>query len=160
MVEPSSALRSCTAENLTSVRPHSEHVICTVASVTSALLTVCTVDRFDRRVEGNADALDRVVIVCDDASLHRAPQTSHVSIAWSSPVDASSRLPQSLQNTSDPMADMPLSTPACGHRLCWDLSLGPTMRVAVQSRRRGRVFLIVYVSWADDEAKKTIDVTR
>jgi len=42
-----------------------------------------------------------------DVPLFSVPQTSHFKIALASPEDASRRLPQSVQNTSDPMAAMP-----------------------------------------------------
>lgn len=47
---------------------------------------------------------DLVVMALDDMSLFSVPHTSHLKIAFSSPEDPSSRLPQSVQNTSDPIA--------------------------------------------------------
>lgn len=81
---------------------------------------VCTADRFERKSEGKAEGLDLVLIVVDEVSLRSdcyiwaidrayiplflAPQTLHARMAFGSPHDPSSRSPQSVQNTSDPMA--------------------------------------------------------
>ena len=48
------------------------------------------------------------IISCEGVAgaipLFSVPHTSHFKIAFSSPEDPSSRLPQSVQNTSDPIA--------------------------------------------------------
>lgn len=44
------------------------------------------------------------VAVTGAIPLFSVPHTSHFKIAFSSPEDPSSRLPQSVQNTSDPIA--------------------------------------------------------
>lgn len=92
---------------------------------TSSSVKVCTADRFERRAEGKAEGFDRVVIVLAEVSvemestlslykvrhlrfqfvpLFSVPHTSHFNMAFSLPVDPSKRFPQSVQNTSDPMA--------------------------------------------------------
>ena len=94
---------------------------------TSSSVKVCTADRFERRTEGKAEGFERVVIVLAEVSvgiestlsfckvqnlrfqivpLFSVPHTSHFNIAFSLPVDPSKRFPQSVQNTSDPMAAM------------------------------------------------------
>ena len=92
----------------------------------SASVMVCTSDRFARRADGKADSLERVMMVFEDVSernklvalyantcgrgmagdvpLHKAPQIWHVRIASRFPAPPSSRFPQSVQKTSDPMA--------------------------------------------------------
>ena len=44
------------------------------------------------------------VVGAEALPLFSVPHTSHVKIAFSSPEDPSSRLPQSVQKTSDPIA--------------------------------------------------------
>lgn len=79
-------------------------------------------DRFDRKAEGKAIGLDLVVIAVNDVSeaiqsiwfhydgavacapLFSVPQTLHLIIASASPEVPSKRLPQSVQNTRDPIA--------------------------------------------------------
>lgn len=135
MVEPSSALRSCTAEKRTSVRPHLGHVCLVVASVfTSCRLTVWTEDSFWRRSEGKSEGFDLVIMVFEAVSKRfssvespslssqrqywfhsprfSAPQHSHCRMFFELPLDEGSRLPQSVQKTRDPMAAiLQLATP-------------------------------------------------
>lgn len=89
----------------------------------SSSVKVWTADRFDRRAEGNADGFDLVVMVVDEVSsrsqrytscprgvfvtdspLFCVPHTSQVNRVVLSPEAPSSRFPQSVQKTSDPMA--------------------------------------------------------
>ena len=96
-------------------------------------VNVCTAERFDRNAEGKAEGFDLVVITVDEGSvssklgthslrvarvkplsIHHvaavpsfcAPQTSHIRIAFLSPVDPSRRSPQSVQKTREPIAVM------------------------------------------------------
>ena len=70
---PSSALRSCTAENLTSVRPHFSHVSLVIASVlTLCRSTVWTVDSCWRRRDGKSVGLLFVTIVFEAASVRHS----------------------------------------------------------------------------------------
>lgn len=69
IVEPSSALRSCTAEKRTSSLPHLGHVWSVRASVfTSCRWTVCTEDSFWRRKEGKSEGFDFVMMVLEAES--------------------------------------------------------------------------------------------
>lgn len=80
MVEPSSALRSCTAENRTSVRPHLGQISLVLASVfTSCFLIVCTVDSFWRRKEGKSEGFDLVTMVFEAVSrrVHQSRTFKH-----------------------------------------------------------------------------------
>ena len=67
-------------------------------------MSTCTSDRFCRNADGKALGFDLVVIEVDAVSLLRVPQMVQVKIAFASPVDPSSRLPQSVQNTREPIA--------------------------------------------------------
>lgn len=85
---------------------------------------VWTAERLDLNAEGNAEGLDSEMMVCGMISeeildqrqlagpglvhipLFRAPQTLQCRIAFSSPVDSRSRLPQSVQKINDPIADI------------------------------------------------------
>ena len=91
---------------------------------TSSSVRVWTADRFERRAEGKAVGFEVVVMALEDVSkqshqglciawseittsavpLFSFPHTSHFKTAVASPEDPSSRLPQSVQNTSDPIA--------------------------------------------------------
>lgn len=70
MVEPSSALRSCTLVYLTSVRPHLEQVSCAMLSVWMVCLcTLLTLDwSFCLRNEGKSVGLLLVTIVFEPVS--------------------------------------------------------------------------------------------
>ena len=99
----------------------------------SASVNVCTAERFDRNAEGKAEGFDLDVITVDERSMrwklgprslhvamvkalstHHvavvpsfcAPQTSHIRIAFLSPIDRSRRSPQSVQKTREPIAVM------------------------------------------------------
>jgi hypothetical protein len=122
MVLPSSALLNCTALYLTSFLPHSGHVTWMTASFFISLRsTVWIADRFCRRREGKEDAFVFVVMVFEVVSaririgagrnrgnkpLFSVPQHSHFKIESLVPLEGSSRLPQSVQNTRDPIADI------------------------------------------------------
>jgi hypothetical protein len=73
---------------------------------TSSSLMVWTSDRFARRDDGKAVGLECVTTVLEDVSLHDAPQMAHVKVTFFLPALPSSRLPQSLQKMSEPIADM------------------------------------------------------
>lgn len=123
MVLPSSAPLNCTEINLTSFLPHSEHGTCATEVFSISLLsTVCTKDRFCLSSEGKSAAFVLVMLVVKAVSrnnqyLHSTrkksrkplfsfPQHSQIRIALSFPVELSSRLPQSVQKTREPMADI------------------------------------------------------
>lgn len=90
----------------------------------SSSLMVCTSDLFARRAEGNAVGFDRVTTVLEEVSaislldcaganiqihcvpLHDAPQMAQVRITFLLPALLSSRLPQSVQKMSEPIADI------------------------------------------------------
>lgn len=95
----------------------------------SSFVKLWTADRVDRSSEGNAESLDLVAMVVDEVSTHvsythdtsrrhiekgirqlsplfSVPHTAHIRMAFVSPEEASRRSPQSVQNTSDPMAAM------------------------------------------------------
>lgn len=101
----------------------------TASVLRSSADRVWTAERFDLKAEGKAEGLDSETIVCGMISdgmlglpsfdqrhllnprairipLFRAPQTLQCRIAFSSPVDSRSRLPQSVQKIKDPMADI------------------------------------------------------
>lgn len=120
---PSSALLNCTAVYLTSVLPHSGQGTEIVASFCRSLLSTCWIaDRFCLRSEGKEEALVDVSIVLDAVSvtwsdlradatnaskpLFSAPQQSQTRIVFLLPVELSRRLPQSVQKTRDPTADI------------------------------------------------------
>lgn len=56
------------------------------------------------RVVNSLQARDGAIVPC--IPLQDAPQTAQVRMAFSLPALPSSRLPQSVQNTREPMADM------------------------------------------------------
>ena len=91
----------------------------------SSSVRVWTAESFERSGEGKAVGFDLVVMAVDDVSMEEhqrlckimscgtiadaiplfsVPHPSHVKIAFSSPEDPSSRLPQSVQKTSGPIA--------------------------------------------------------
>lgn len=87
---------------------------------------VCTSERFARSDDGKAVGFDCVTTVLDEVSagaipldtirkhvtietstpLHVAPQMAHVNMTFFLPALPSSRLPQSVQNIREPIADM------------------------------------------------------
>jgi hypothetical protein len=109
---------------LTSFLPQLGQVSLMVASLFLSLCsTVWTADRFARRREGNDEAFVLVITVFEDVSenyqqdflvslvaghppLFSAPQQSQTNTVFTSPVELSNKLPQSVQNTNDPIADM------------------------------------------------------
>ena len=90
----------------------------------SSSVRVWTSDRLSLSDEGNASGFERVTMTLADVSacpsalcyillavlsdkpLHFAPQTSQVSVVCCRPLLRSSRFPQSVQKTSDPIADI------------------------------------------------------
>jgi hypothetical protein len=122
MVLPSSALLNCTALYLTSFLPHSGHVTWMTASFFISLRsTVWIADRFCRKREGKEEGFVVVVMVFEVVStririgsrrnrgnepLFSVPQHSHFKIESLTPLEGSSRLPQSVQKTRDPIADI------------------------------------------------------
>lgn len=72
----------------------------------SSSVKVWTSERLSLSEEGKASGLDSVVIVLAEVSLHFAPQTSQVNVVFCRPLLLSSRLPQSVQKTRAPMADI------------------------------------------------------
>jgi hypothetical protein len=98
----------------------------TLVVFTSASEIVCTSDRFARREDGKAVGFECVTTVLDEVSeesrsawqhgytaqcsesapLQDAPQTAQVKTAFCLPALPSSRLPQSVQKTREPIADM------------------------------------------------------
>jgi len=122
MVLPSSALLNCTALYLTSFLPHSGHVTWMTASFFISLRsTVWIADRFCRKREGKEEGFVVVVMVFEVVSarirvgagrnrgnepLFSVPQHSHFKIESLTPLEGSSKLPQSVQKTSDPIADI------------------------------------------------------
>jgi hypothetical protein len=107
---------------LTSFLPQLGQVSLMVASLFLSLCsTVWTADRFARRREGNDEGFVLVITVFEDVSenyqhlvslvaghppLFSAPQQSQTKTVFTSPVELSNKLPQSVQNTNDPIADM------------------------------------------------------
>lgn len=61
----------------------------------------------------SAHGQGRVQFAAGAVPLFPVPQTSHFKIAFSSPEDPSNRLPQSVQNTSDPIAAIALAPTIC-----------------------------------------------
>jgi hypothetical protein len=100
----------------------------------SASSTLWTSERFVRSAEGKASGLERVTIVFNEVSalrvsyrfsrraawcalpLQDAPQTWHVRTAFCLPAPPSSRFPQSVQKTSEPMAAIAMSRLLCAAR--------------------------------------------
>jgi hypothetical protein len=97
----------------------------TLVVFTSSSEMVCTSERFARRAEGKAVGLETVTTVLEEVSarfvnsrcsqiiydsvhipLQFAPQTVQVKTTFCLPALPSSKFPQSVQNTRDPIADI------------------------------------------------------
>jgi hypothetical protein len=63
-------------------------------------------DRFCRRSEGKEEALVLVVMAFEAVSLFSVPQHSHFRTESLIPLEGSSKMPQSVQKTRDPIADI------------------------------------------------------
>ena len=128
----------------------------TLVVFTSSSEMVWTSERFARSAEGKAVGFERVTTVLEEVSvtsqgrcwrlgtqdipLHEAPHMVQVKMAFCLPALPSSRLPQSVQKTREPMADILRFSDRIGTRVLRSSAVGAVVAFScvVTGRRLGK----------------------